>query len=242
LTRRMLRTSLSLGAVSLIIGILVTFQLRANNTVTGLPYEQGEQLSLEFNNLTKENAALEADASDLAGKIRQARAGQAGAVQAAESELKKTDLEAGFTAVTGPGVRIVLNDVSARGADGTTLYIIQDQDLLNLINELNAAGAEAISINGQRIITTSEVRLAGSNIDVNLTPITPPYVILAIGDSGRLADELQIPGGVLSFLKDLGISVTLDKEASVVVPAFAGSLDLSYAREVQSSAGGQAGG
>lgn len=230
---------MSLGAVSLIIGVLMTFQLRANNNLVGLPYDQGEQLTMEFNNLTKRNAALEADAADLERKIRQARAGQAGAVQAAESELRKTDLEAGFTAVAGPGVKVILNNVSSQAVDGTTVYIIRDSDLLKLVNELNAAGAEAVSVNGERILSTSEIRLAGSNIDVNLTPITPPYEVLAIGDSARLAEGLQTPGGILAFLQDLGIGVTVKKETRVVVPGFKGHPDISYAREVQPSAGGR---
>jgi len=239
LTRKKLVTSLSLGAVSLIIGVLMTFQFRANNALMGLPYDQGEQLTLEFNSLTKQNASLEADAADLEKKIRQARAGQSGAVQAAQSELTKTDLEAGLAAVTGPGVRITLTNVTAQAVGGTSIYIIRDEDLLKLINELNAAGAEAISINGERIIATSEVRLAGSNIDVNLTPITPPYVVSAIGASDQLAGGLQIPGGVLAFLQDLGVSVSLDKDPKVVVPAFSGTPDVPYAQEVQPSAAGQ---
>jgi uncharacterized protein YlxW (UPF0749 family) len=220
----------------------MTFQLRANSILVGLPYDQGEQLTMEFNNLTKQNASLEAEANDLENKIRLARAGQGGAVEAAESELKKTDLEAGLTTVAGPGVQITLNNVTAQAVNGTNVYIIRDEDLLKLINELDAAGAEAVSINGERIITTSEVRLAGSNIDVNLMPITPPYVVLAIGDADQLTASLQVPGGVLSFLQDLGISVTVKKEAKIVVPGFKGNPYLSYAREVQPSSPAKAGG
>lgn len=238
MTRKKLLTYLSLGIVSLIIGVLVTFQFRANNQALGLAYGQGQQLTLEFNDLTKQNASLESDAADLEKKIKLAQAGRAGAVEAAESELAKTNLEAGFTNVTGPGVRITLSDISAQTANGTSIYIIRDTDLLTLINELNAAGAEAISINGERIISTSEVRLAGSNIDVNLTPITGPYVVTAIGDPNQLITGLQLPGGILAFLQDLGISVSLEKEASVILPGYKGQPDVSYALNGPSSSVG----
>jgi len=232
LTGNRVVTALSLGAVSLILGVLLTFQLRATSVVAGLPYDQTEQLTLEFNNLTKQNAGLEALAANLQKQVDEAQAGKYGALRAAEAELKGDDLAAGFTAVTGPGVKITLNNVTAGTSADTSVYVIRDEDLLKLVNELDAAGAEAVSINGQRIIATSEIRLAGSNIDVNLQPIAPPFVVLAIGNSDRLAQNLAMAGGVLSFLQDLGISVSVEEESRVVVPGYQGRPDLSHAQPV----------
>jgi len=237
LTKNRLVTACSLGAVSLILGVLLTFQLRTTSVVAGLPYDESEQLTLEYNNLTKENAGLEAEAAALQKQIDTAQAGKYGALQAAESELKEDDLAAGFTAVTGPGVQITLNNVTAGTSANAPVYVNRDEDLLNLVNELFASGAEAVSINGQRIIATSEIRLAGANIDVNLQPIAPPFVVSAIGNTKLMVQDLNLPGGVLSFLQDLGISVSVKEESKMVVPGYTGHPDLSYAHPVTHSGG-----
>ena len=94
----------------------------------------------------------------------------AGAAGALESELYKIKLYAGLLPLVGPGVEVTLDNTPGAelGYGENAGYIIRDEDLLKVLNDLRGAGAEAIAINGQRILATSQVRLAGNHINVNL--------------------------------------------------------------------------
>ncbi|MFP4499332.1 MAG: DUF881 domain-containing protein, partial [Vulcanimicrobiota bacterium] len=96
--------------------------------------------------------------------------------------------EAGLIPVRGPGIVIKLNDSNRkpRDSDDPNYYIVHDIDLMALVNELWASGAEAISINEQRVVMTSAIRCVGPSITVNTTRLTPPYIIKAIGPSTNL--------------------------------------------------------
>ena len=92
-------------------------------------------------------------------------------------------------------------------SDNTNLYIIHDEDILKVINELRAAGAEAISLNDQRLISTSEIRCAGPTISVNNTRVAAPFVIKAIGNAKSMEDAIKMRGGVAETLSVWGIQV-----------------------------------
>lgn len=97
--------------------------------------------------------------------------------------LSRWGTEAGVSAVSGPGVQVIVNNAPASaGARG----VVQDRDLQQLANGLWQAGAEAISINGQRITNLTSIRTAGSAITVNYQSLTPPYKIEAIGNPATL--------------------------------------------------------
>ena len=97
----------------------------------------------------------------------QAASGEAGS-QALKAELEQLEITAGLTDVEGPGVTIILEDSSQANVTGNEAdYLIHDNDLLSVINELRSAGAEAISLNGERILATSEVRCTGAVVTVN---------------------------------------------------------------------------
>ena len=101
--------------------------------------------------------------------------------------------------------------------------------MLRVINELRAAGAEAISINGERLVSTSEIRCAGPTLSVNNNRSAPPYVILAIGNPSNLASALKLRGGVLDTFKFWGIQADLTQPEVVKVPAFKGRRIFEYA-------------
>jgi uncharacterized protein YlxW (UPF0749 family) len=94
-------------------------------------------------------------------------------------ELSTLELLAGTVAVTGPGLRVVVDDAPA-GRDGANRVL--DHDLQQLVNALWAAGAEAVAIGPQRLTAETAIRQAGSAVLVNFEPVRPPYVISAVGD------------------------------------------------------------
>lgn len=125
----------------------------------------------------------------------------------------------GFTAVTGEGIRIELDN--APYADPDTEHI-RDSDLALLVNALWTAGAEAISINGQRITLRTAIRNSGTPIEVNSTGIAPPYVVLAIGNRDTLAANLaetSSGAGFAVLAGDYGWSYDVDNVDEQRLPA-----------------------
>lgn len=228
-------TYLSLGLVALMLGLLITFQFRVTRYIEqGIPAGRAQELAVELRQLEKDKAKLQAEANDLNAKLQQVTKGQSEAVQAMQDELAKARLLAGLITVTGPGVEVTLDNPSQqRGGGGPdSLFVIRDEDLLRVVNELRGAGAEAISINGQRIMATSEIRLAAPFINVNLTRIVPPYHILAIGKPENLKSALEIPGGLAEYLLELGVQVTIQSYDRITVPGYSRVMEFRYAKSV----------
>ena len=102
--------------------------------------------------------------------------------------------------------------------------------MLKLVNELKAAGAEAIAINGQRIVSFSEIRCAGPTISVNNTRISPPYVIQAIGSPESLDSSLNMRGGIIDIFQFWGIQVQVQKTDNMTLPEYIGRYSFQYAQ------------
>ena len=224
---------LSVFLVALTIGLMVALQFRTTNSIEqGVPFGRSQELSVELNQLNTEKKQLEAEVEDLFQKIQQTTKGQAEAKEALAGELKKARLGAGMTAVSGPGIEITLDNPSAgqNKKPEDIMFAIRDEDLLRLVNELNGAGAEAVSINGQRILATSEIRWAAPFINVNLTRIAPPYHILAIGAPKNLASALEISSGLAEYLQSLGAQVRIQSYENLTVPGYTATIEFHYAK------------
>lgn len=229
-------TYMSITLVAVVLGLMMAFQFRTTSSVDrGVPFDRVQELTIEKKQVERDLNHLQEEAADLTAKLEEAGKGHTEATGALESELLKIRLYAGLTPVEGPGVEVILENrpESPRPGGNPGLYTIKDEDLLKVINDLRGAGAEAIAINDQRIIATSEVRLAGNHINVNLTRLSPPYKVIAIGNSGTLKSSLEIKGGLVEYLNDLGITVKVQPRDKILVPAYTGALRLDYAKPTQ---------
>lgn len=148
-----------------------------------------------------------------------------------DSELENSRNLLGKNAVQGQGIIVTLTDVEV-GKYG----IITDADLIELVNELKAAGAEAISINGHRIVNTSYI----IELDVGFISINgsrrevSPYVVKAIGDITYLESGLsQKQYGYIDKTINSGKSVTLEKSDNIYIEAYNRTLEFKYAKEVE---------
>lgn len=139
-----------------------------------------------------------------------------------EEDLKKAKMLLGLTDVQGQGVIIRLIDNDEQK--------VSSQDLLELINELNSAGAEAISINDQRIIAMTDIFEVDSFIMVNEQRLTSPYTIKAIGDITYLQSALSIKNGYIDKYKTNGYTISMDSEENVQINKYNGELKLEYAQ------------
>ncbi|MBE3584882.1 DUF881 domain-containing protein [Desulfofundulus thermocisternus] len=226
---------LSLALVAVVLGMLIAFQFRVTRHIEqGVPAGRAQELALELRQLEKDKSKLKAEASDLNLKLDRATRGQAEAEKALEDELAKARLLAGLVPVTGPGIEVTLdNPPQQSGGKGpASLYTIRDEDLLRVINELRGAGAEALSINGQRIVAQTEIRWAAPFINVNLTRVVPPYHILAIGEPENLKSALEIPGGLVEYLRDLGVQVSIRPYERLTLPGYSRPMEFRYAKPV----------
>ncbi|MBR1802963.1 MAG: DUF881 domain-containing protein [Clostridia bacterium] len=132
--------------------------------------------------------------------------------QAKQEEIKQNNMLLGMTNVQGSGIEIVLKDnLTASNDPLLTLnpsnVIVHNIDLIEVINALKNAGAEAISVNGQRVVPTTSITCVGNVIKINGQKIGSPFVIRAIGNQELLYGSLVIPGGYLNILKDAHVVV-----------------------------------
>lgn len=176
-------------------------------------------------------ASLERELSGLRDRLRTLASARS-PLSSLEQDLERFGLYAGTTRVRGPGLTVVLSDspLSARGA--STDFVIQDVDLQLVVNELWLAGAEAVAINGQRIVGTTAIRSAGEAILVNFKVLTSPYRIEAVGPSAGMrarfrASEVARRFGRWVDIYRLGFEVRA--ASSLTLPAYRGSLRFRYA-------------
>ncbi|NLT57705.1 MAG: DUF881 domain-containing protein [Clostridiales bacterium] len=155
-------------------------------------------------------------------------------------ELERAELIAGIIDVEGPGITVTMQDsldtIEIDPLLDPSYYIIHDDDLLRVINELRDAGAEAISINGERLISTSEIRCAGSIVSINNNRYATPYVIRAIGDPQTLHSALTMRGGVLEQLYAFKIRVDIQQNDSIIIKGYTGKTSFKYAKEYRAEA------
>ncbi|MEU1460770.1 DUF881 domain-containing protein [Streptomyces sp. NPDC005727] len=149
------------------------------------------------------------------------------------SEADVVGVLSGATAVHGPGIKLVVNDAkeASAGGDGSNpretsgfsdTGRVRDRDMQRVVNGLWASGAEAVSINGQRLTALSAIRAAGDAILVDNRPLVPPYTVLAVGDGQRLSTRFQdsADGLYLHALEEnFGIRATISTEGDVRLPS-----------------------
>lgn len=221
----------SVAFVCLCLGFLLAVQLKTQSLLhrPTLPSRRLDTVMELLNQSEREKEALAAEIDSL----RRAVAGESARASLREfaAELKRLQIMAGLTKVTGPGIVITLNDsdLPARQGELQEVFLIHDDDLVRTVNELRAAGAEAIAINGQRVVANTAIRCAGPTILVNTTRIAPPYVIEAIGNKDELL-QVDMRGGLLDSLRAWGIKVEIAVKDSLVLPAYTGSIGGRYAK------------
>lgn len=155
-------------------------------------------------------------------------------------ELEKHRMLAGLLDVEGPGVVVILNDRKRddiQNSDSALInqFIVHDSDLLNVVNELRAAGAEAISINNVRIIETSRISCGGPTINVGKEQrFVPPFQIEAIGDPEALANCFKKEDSIYHILDAWGLEFSVKKAENIYIPRYIyGALDYKYANIIR---------
>jgi uncharacterized protein YlxW (UPF0749 family) len=222
---------------SVVLGFMLTVQFRS--TAARLPVREQsrlasadavQRLEVEQRDLKERIALLRAQVASL-----QRTAENGGGALSLDADLDQQRLQAGLVALRGPGIIVTLDD-STRAiglADDANNYIIHDYELRDVVSLLWLAGAEAIAINGERLVNVSSVYCVGSTILVNDTRLSPPYDIRAIGDASALEQAIQNPKNLSKLrarIKSYGIQFKVVVQKDTTVPAFGGDLHIRYAR------------
>jgi uncharacterized protein YlxW (UPF0749 family) len=199
---------------------------------------------------TKETDQLAAQADALRAQVAQARdkgLGDDASGRALAARVAALELATGQTGVKGPGLVVTLNDAQnansgvSNGRGGQLGDDrIYDRDLQDVANALWAAGAEAISINGQRLTTLTAIRSAGESVLVDFRPLSPPYRLSAVGDVDAMEPAFADSATARRFttytsLYGLGFSVR--RNADLSLPA-AAPPELHAARDANTTTGG----
>ena len=218
------RGSWSIACACLVLGFMLSMQFRqAREIQKNIPLQRIEELSTRLLETEKERDELRETLGDI--RLKQA------------DRLKMEDelrIRAGIVPLEGEGIIIRMDDSSltAKAGENPNVYVVHDDDILRVVNELRAAGAEAISINDQRLIDVSEIRCAGPTLSVNNVRSSSPFLIHAIGDRKSLENAIKMRGGVSDTLKVWGIHLELESKEKVFIPAFDGSLQHRFAQPV----------
>ncbi|KUK65746.1 MAG: hypothetical protein XD84_0182 [Desulfotomaculum sp. 46_80] len=220
--------------IGLVAGFMFSYQFRLTRNIEQNPsLYQAQTLLSQVNESRDERSALRSRAEKLRAELDKAMIGAQ--LSSLKDELNSARMEAGLIEVKGPGVEVTLNDSAkiVQPGENPNLYVLHDEDVLKVINELKAAGARALSINGQRLLADSEIRCVGPTILTNkFYRLTPPFIISAVGDPDNMVKSLQMRGGIIEQLQFWSIQVSVKKASEITIPAYSGSIRFNYAKPI----------
>lgn len=233
------RTQLMFGALAVLLcvllGVAIATQVRQTESGDALDTARPADLLVLLDSLQQREAALGTEVADLQKTLSSLQASgnsDQAAIEGAQARLRALSILIGTVAATGPGVTITIEDI----APG-----VSPETMLDVINELRAAGAEAMEIRSGRGDQQTAVRVgvdtwvtgtAGALVVDNVT-INPPYSILAIGDPPTLAAAMNIPGGAMDSVKRVGGTMTVQQADALDVTALRQPKPRQYAQPVK---------
>jgi uncharacterized protein YlxW (UPF0749 family) len=233
----MKKDSIWIGLVCIILGIAIAIQFKVvqRNYLNGVsPHVKSTELINEVSKLRSDKDVLQKELATLELKIKEIETSAADEnvlIKRISDDLEKYKMFSGLTDVMGPGIEINVDNPPKELGITYEINIVYDYDsLLSLINELNAAGAEAISINGQRLTAVSEIRAAGNNININSVPQSAPFTIKAIGHPETLEGAINQRFGIVNSIRDKGYLLEIKPNESLTIEKYNGIVDFQYAK------------
>jgi len=236
--KKPISAQLAVGFVSLILGLALAGQFKNVQKVGGnVSVQRTEQLTAEIKKLREDNEELLKqiqEYEDIIEKYERAAEEEGSDYQALINELSKAKMQAGLLPMEGPGVvvtvdNLYINDING---GGQIVQAVHYEDILKLVNELNAAGAEAIAINDERVVATTEIRNAGDYIVINTNRHSVPFEIKAIGNPENLEAALKLLGGVVDNLGEI-LDIKIRREDKLTIPGYDGIINYKFAQPLQ---------
>lgn len=230
--------------VSVFLGVILSIQFKTINKTVGdgiLPTQRAQQLAIELKKAQNERETQTKRIEELESKIQQYEMSEVGKDVYAENlynDAMKYRTLAGYSDLEGPGIIIEINDPPVDLEYGEGYTIIDELDLiLQVISVLNAADAEAISINDQRYTAFTEIERAGNHIEINGTSTNTPIIIKAIGRPETLESAVNLKGGIVRLLRDFDYLVQVTKESNIIIPKTRKIKEFIYSNPVEENLG-----
>ncbi|HAK43092.1 MAG TPA: division initiation protein [Clostridium sp.] len=217
---------------TIIIGILIAMNINLGEQTKFLDVEQYQEAYDDRIELQTEISNLEDEYYELNKKINKYEKASETDYEIRKEmsdELKENKLALGLAPVVGDGVKITLND--APGTYSNSSMLIHDWDLARVINDLRTAGAEAIAINGYRIIGSTSSLCAGPTIEMGGIKIIAPFYITAIGNQDVIKNFLENQENHVKALKARNCFVEIESVYNEKLPAYNGELKSEYLKQ-----------
>jgi uncharacterized protein YlxW (UPF0749 family) len=180
-------------------------------------------------------ADLERQVGDLRHQVDQLRAssnGSRASSDALEQQVRAAGLAAGLEAMKGAGVKVTLDDSTLEKAPSGNVndLVIHSQDVQGVVNALWEAGAEAVAVNGQRVVSTTAVLCVGNTLLVNGSVYSPPYEVTALGASEQRFEDDRLVTRLHHDASSFGLRFSVSTDDHLKVPAFSGVTAPHFAR------------
>ena len=220
---------ISIGFAALILTAIMFTQFKTveQTDITAIETMRETELRTELADWKTKYEELEEKLNETETKISEYQAEVSNSQESSnvlDKELAETNMYLGYTKLQGEGIEITLSDNEYKTIDRW--------DLLQLVNELKLAGAEAISINNERIVSTTEIATVGVQfILINGNRIPAPFTVKAIGDKKYLESAITIKGGYIDEMKVNEKTVDYTVKDLIEIPAYSGKINFEYAEE-----------
>jgi uncharacterized protein YlxW (UPF0749 family) len=242
----MKKWQITITLICVLTGLFIAFNLRIQENIrsSNSPGTQRtEALASIVENLERENERYETEIAQIRAQIEELQKQESegnGSLKILNEKLENARATAGHTALEGPGITLRLDDRNAAlevarkegGSINYWNYLVHDSDLVNLVNDLKLGGAEAIAINGERIITTSDIKCGGFIVFTNGTRLGAPYVITALGNPDLLEETVK-NGFTYNTLIFQEYPLQIVKSESLIAPPYRGSYRLKFSEVVK---------
>ena len=218
--------TIGIACFALVTVMMMQFKVVNETDITEIENMQESELKTELANWKTRYEEIEAQYEETTQRIEEYKNDEESnnqASQLVQEELEQTNTLLGLTDVHGEGVVITLKS-------GENIAAISADDLLIIVNALKFAGAEAISINDERIVNTTDIVniLDGSFVKINGQRILEPYVIKVIGNQSHMESAVTGNGGKVEELQTLGHTVTIEKDNDITIGKYNGEIETKY--------------
>lgn len=235
--------AVTLGIMCLILTCAIAVQIRTMNSASSTASRTLADNALrdnvlkwkeKYDNLSEELKKAEKKLEE----VRQEATQNDTVSSAKEEELQKNNTLLGLTNVTGSGIIIELEDGKLENSilaiDNSSDVLVHNDDLMSLLNELVNAGAEAVEINGQRVVNTSSITCEGNIIKINGEKIGSPFTIKAIGSQALLYGQITREGSYLNLMADRGVNIKDVKQLdNISIQKYSGTISYKYIQAVK---------
>lgn len=237
--KRQQRPRTPAGRVSSVLVFVVSGLFIAVSAITAQGTDLRSDRNVTLRDLITEQGLLNSQLQTQIDEVRQevsSLSGQDLGLGQVQRNLEEAATAASVRPVVGPGLRVVLtdapNDVKPPGVSDDNL-VVHQQDIQAVVNALWDGGAEAMTIQGQRVISTTGIKCVGNTVVLHGVPYAPPYVIEAIGDQDRMQASLAAAPAVQiyrQYVEAYGLGYSEQRRDAIEMPGFVGSLGINHAR------------